>query len=443
MNPEAERWIQAHLDGTIQPAEEHQLAAWLKADPAHLKHFTGELLFENELRLAAEAALKPEALTAFDQPAPAPVRRTWARPRFTLLHAAAAVVLFAGLLVFKFTHPSPSKILTVREISGSLAWSNANGEVRPHLAVNDALPAGTFETFGENSHVVLGFDDGTEITLRGECRASIADRASQKQIHLQTGSLRADVTPQPPGNPMLLRTATANVEVVGTVFSLTADADKTTMNVERGRVRMKRTVDGSTVEVSANQTAAVSLETNAPLTATSNGTPPDHWAWDATTPPPPDTRGAWHPAADGQPARLSSLPIVVGTDPQDNHVLVQHGVAFRETGGTTNGSFVTVGDDTKLRFRYHAANVSTIVVFFSSQHPDGGFGGNFEIKLPPGSGEAAGDGWREVTVPLNEMQALHPAVSTHPRGNGILHLSIRSYHETPRLEFSRFSITPH
>ena len=77
--------------------------------------------------------------------------------------------------------------------------------------------------------------------------------------------MSVDAQPQPPGRPMLVRTPTAELEVVGTEFSLSADAASTSLGVTEGRVRFKRVVDGSEVDVTANGIATASLTASGPL----------------------------------------------------------------------------------------------------------------------------------------------------------------------------------
>ncbi len=69
-----------------------------------------------------------------------------------------------------------------------------------------------------------------------------------------------EVQPQPANAPLIVETPTARVEVLGTVFTLAAESDTTRINVAEGRVRLKRLVDGETVEVSQQQSCVASLD---------------------------------------------------------------------------------------------------------------------------------------------------------------------------------------
>ncbi len=426
MNPSVEL-IQGYLDGSLSEAQEAALTAWLKQDPAHLRDFTEALRFENDLRLAAEAEFRPGALGVFHPTAePRPRRRSpWWR-------YAAAITLLAGLPWLYLQISRPREVVSVKEISGSLAWTGANGETRQFFASGDRLPPGMFETIGEGSRVTLAFRDGTRMDLRGDSRAVIAARR-QKSIHLQSGSLRAQVSPQPAGKPLLVHTPTARLEVLGTVFSLFTVPRSTTMNVKQGRVKMERLADGGVVEVPAQHTAAASLETATPLAATRSVEAPTAWRWDATMPPPEEALRNWRP----EEGFVSSLPIVVGSEPESGKRLIQHGIRFDSAIPLVHATRESV-----LRFRYRSARPAQIVVFLSTNFIDGSFGGNFEAVLPPGSGDPQDDGWRDVTLPFHDIPSIKPQYPLQPDGNEVNHLSLRSYHQDARLEFSRISIEP-
>ena len=101
-----------------------------------------------------------------------------------------------------------------------------------------------------------------------------------------------------------------------------------------------------------------------------------------------------------------------------------------------------VGPDSVLRFRYRATRPSEFVVFLVTLRPTAEFAGNFELKFQADAGDSVADGWREVIVPLSQFPPLHPSISTTPVGNDITHLSIRSYRQEAKMEFSQISIEP-
>ena len=66
--------INAHLDGELEKAEHEKLNAWLAADPANVKEFTGALMFDQEMRAAAHAQAERQAAETFSS-GPTPVLR--------------------------------------------------------------------------------------------------------------------------------------------------------------------------------------------------------------------------------------------------------------------------------------------------------------------------------------------------------------------------------
>src|SRR4029079_18201772 len=107
-------------------------------------------------------------------------------------------------------------------------------------------------TEGGRSSVVVDYPDHTRLEIGGDTVvSSLTDRKdrTQKVVTLGQGVLNADVSKQPPGKAMILRTPQAEVGVLGTRFLLAADKDATRLQVEEGAVRFTRTEDKKSIEV--------------------------------------------------------------------------------------------------------------------------------------------------------------------------------------------------
>lgn len=85
----------------------------------------------------------------------------------------------------------------------------------------------------------LALTDGTLLIMTGECELVLSG-TGQKHIELRRGAITAQVMPQPPGKPLIVRTRSAELEVIGTAFAVTSAADTTSLNVDSGKVRMIR-----------------------------------------------------------------------------------------------------------------------------------------------------------------------------------------------------------
>ena len=103
---------------------------------------------------------------------------------------------------------------------------------------------------------------------------TLSDGTQGKFIHLRRGDLSADVTAQPPGKPMRLVTPSAEAEVLGTQFNVSAGVESTRLSVNEGLVSVERLADGSVQEVSANHLVVSRL-------MSAEGTDPRNGLWDS------------------------------------------------------------------------------------------------------------------------------------------------------------------
>jgi hypothetical protein len=79
------------------------------------------------------------------------------------------------------------------------------------------------------------------------------------------GAIRADVAPQPKNKPLVFVTAHAEAKVLGTALRLVVDRDPkkgTLLEVEKGRVELKRLSDRKVVVVGAGQFAVAAAGTD-------------------------------------------------------------------------------------------------------------------------------------------------------------------------------------
>jgi len=169
--------------------------------------------------------------------------------------AAVVVVLIAGVLALR--PDSEAKIATVTELNGAFRWTGDGGRVVRDLQAGTSLCGGTLELLSADSWSVLKFPDGSTVTVSGQAALTVS-QSKQKQLYLREGSLSANVTAQPGGRPMLIRTPTAELEVMGTQLNVDAERTSTTLQVNEGRVRVTRLADGSVVEVTADHQVVAS-----------------------------------------------------------------------------------------------------------------------------------------------------------------------------------------
>jgi hypothetical protein len=115
------------------------------------------------------------------------------------------------------------------------------------------------ETVGAGSMAVVKFPDSTRIEVTPSTTIrELSDGASGKRLDLALGAVKADVAPQPAGRPLTIRTPDSELRVVGTRFRLSAQ-DSTRLDVHEGKVKLQRSKDGASVDVSAGNTVTTGV----------------------------------------------------------------------------------------------------------------------------------------------------------------------------------------
>lgn len=139
---------------------------------------------------------------------------------------------------------------------------------RSAARAGEPLPAGAAVlTVGPGSGAELAFADGTRLELGGDAILASLGAAGGKRALLARGTLRAAVRPQPAGEPMVVSTPHADAVVVGTRFALEVSERETRLQVDEGRVRLRRTVGGGEEALVAAGQTAVASERVAPAAA--------------------------------------------------------------------------------------------------------------------------------------------------------------------------------
>lgn len=428
---ELEALLNALADEMLSESDDARLADFLRGDAAARAHYRKWMALHSALTwdYAAAIPLAPETRNSNFK-----IRNS----NFLAVAAALALLVAAGALLFHGGAGNSRDIVEVEEVSGSLSWTGPDGNVRLGLARGARLAAGNFQSDDETSTAVLKFSDGTRLTLGGGVDVLVADDG-QKRVQLKSGTLGADVRPQPKTRPLLIRTPTASIEVLGTVFSVTAAPEGTTMSVQEGRVRFERLADGEKIDVAANHDVAATLDSGVPLVAKRSVMPPALWRADFSQPPPAGSRGEWVSASPDEPARVKAVPLAVGA--RNKARMIQYGISVRDN-TQPNGVFVSVQAESLLHLRYRMAKPGSLLLFCITQRPGGAFGGNFELSLPPDAGTRSAEGWRTLEVPLSAMRPLQPERALQPAGNGISHFSVRTFRRDAGLEVAGMSIAP-
>ena len=294
-------------------------------------------------------------------------------------------------------------IVEVASLDGAASWSDGH-TVLSNLTVGHKLSAGMVSLEGESAFLTLRFDDGTAVTMTGESMLEFAAHW-HKSVVLRHGTLSVDAQPQPPGRPMRIRTPTAEVEVVGTILSVTADSSETQLGVGEGSVRLQRLADGQTVEVPEHHMATASLATGQPMAATRAGQLPSSYRQTFDGAPCFRCRGKWMAADDRLPSRARAVPFLAGRG-ADGKPIVHYGMTVRDQ----DHGFVALHDDSVVAVRFRCATPSPLQVMIGMRGPGGSFAGNFEAQIDSDSaapeddpGDGPSNGWRWLEVPTRKF----------------------------------------
>jgi len=139
----------------------------------------------------------------------------------------------------------------------------ADGAKTPARAGQDVLAGQCLEVFAGGS-ARLEYPDGTKVEAWAETEVRELKAEGGKRVHVAKGTVRAEVTKQPQGQPMVFATPHGEATVRGTTLRLSADPDPkkgTRLEVEEGKVQL-RNLAGKTVTVESGHyaVAAVGVE---------------------------------------------------------------------------------------------------------------------------------------------------------------------------------------
>jgi len=426
---ELERLLNSLADGLLSEDEEARLADILRGDAAARRHY------RHWMTLHA-ALMWDYAATAAGNQTATPSKRSWRKA--AAIAASLLVVAGLSLIWLRSRDQHVQTVAWVEEVQGTVSWNNGTGVPPVSIEASVRVPGGTLVLEGEDAFAQLRFDDGTLVTLNGEAELGFSDDG-QKHLALRRGTLNAQVQPQPAGRPLLVRTPTAEVEVVGTVFAMSSHSNETKLNVETGSVKLRRLMDGKTVEVNSRQGVVASLAPTQ-LKPAATKAAPMQWRQTFDQAPPPAQQGRWLRASDGLPGRMRATAYVAGRR-KDDTTVIHHGVGLvPPTVGL--GGFVTLGNESVVRVRYRMERETLLVCFLSCQWTEGGFAGNFLLlhpatKTPPDAG-----GWRTATLPVSAARAIVAEKYPTPISTQLRMLVIQTFEQDVGLEVAEVEIAP-
>ena len=328
--------------------------------------------------------------------------------------AVAALLLLAAFLVFR-TSAAP-EVARITGLHGAVQWTGAGGIVEPLDTVGEVLRGGTLETQSADAWAELTYRDGTSVTVSGRSLLTLSDQ-QQKIVRLRYGNISAKVAPQPNGRPMLVLTPSAELNVLGTQFSVDAQSESTRLVVTEGRVRLKRNTDGKQVDVEAQHAITTSISQQDGLVPVQRADATPAWRSDLES---DVVFGKWVSRLWSLGAKLK-LAVANGEMTKASAIQAYKNAAHIDdaTGSVWSvpspfGALVVLSPqrsmerpvlldaNTRIIVRGRAYSQGAIKIGLSVGHRDGGFAGKFRTQIPA-SQTADGEEF-EFDIPIDRFQ---------------------------------------
>lgn len=321
---------------------------------------------------------------------------------------------------------------TVADVSGTVWFREEGGTELRDVAAGAALPAGILITQGPMS-----------TALSADAELAFADDG-QKKLRVAAGVLSARVQPQPAGRPLLIRTAAAEMQVVGTVFTVAAEPQRTRLEVESGTVKMTRLADGQSVEVRQDSSAVALASPAEKFSAESRGALPQSWRAGFDMGLPKDWKlGRWMTEQTAEGGARGFVQAVIEPEKGDrkkpNHTI---GSVNAWAGG--NSVLAALREDSVLRMTVRKARpggLHLVVCVRSLDKDRPSLGADVLVfeNFPDWKALPIGE-WGEVAVPLKSFTKRDGERTATARTKGVFYIAITTYDRDLGLEMRSISI---
>lgn len=434
-----QRLLLRYLDGELGPEEESQLADLLRSDPearAFLRDVAEQAVVVADME-RTEQRRREESEARHDRAGdrrdpPGRTRSPRTRlARWPWVVAAAAIIALVATVLFLQTSAEP-EIAQITELSGSVQWTGDGGRVVRDLEVGSSLHGGTLESLSAESWAELEFRDGSTVTISGQSALTISQRR-QKELHLREGSLSASVTPQTHGQPMLIHTPTAKLEVRGTQLNVDAQRASTTLRVNQGRVRVTRLADGSVAEVAADHQVVVSASRLTDFKVRRR--PESVRSWQSSLPS-GAIYGEWIPEGGKTNGNLRTAPILLNLQKEP---ITLHLAALSVSRCPAAPVVLTSGG--RFRIRGQIETSGDIYFGLTTKHVKGGFAGKYvavrRFDLPQKTDERL-----EIELHLEQFRPQEEEFADSPIGLELVDWSCFTYNVDTGLSIASVELLP-
>lgn len=381
---ERNRKLLAYLDGALSAEEAEEVESLLNRDE-NARRFLREVaeqavVVSDGLR---QEKSRTEEFFRFSSEVSHLTRRSRPKRRGVAIITAGAFAAITLLGVWIFGISGDTTIGYVEEVSGTVLWTGESG-IASELKKDQPIGSGDLETASDDSLLKLRYHDGTLVVIKGDSIATLS-AGPQKQIRMRAGAFAAEVTRQPVDLPMLIRTPSAEIEVLGTRLDVESAQMETLLRVSDGSVRLKRTADGKEVIVDANHQAFSTLESSEELKSFPIPKATSGWKSDFSSRP-DFVHGNWIPGTQDSPACLMATGKLIERS-DDEPVFIYHAgmrIPWQDPGAILSEHSSTVRISGRLK------ESRKIIVMLKATNEDGTFIGNYfgcSLSLAPGDYE--------------------------------------------------------
>lgn len=160
-------------------------------------------------------------------------------------------------------------VARLEDVQGEVYLGSETSQVRAGTG-REIGPGVEIHVSGDGSSAVMRYLDGTRLELGPDTSVRLlADRpiaagaaaGTAKRVFLTKGSVAAEVTAQPEGQPMVLTTPHAEITAAATRFSSQSSAQSTSLELDTGKAQFTRKSDGKSVEVKSGSYMVATLAT--------------------------------------------------------------------------------------------------------------------------------------------------------------------------------------
>lgn len=254
---EFESLLTAYLDGHVRDEEIAQLAQAIEECPEFKARLQQELRLHTLMR---EAASAQRELNGLSTGRILPFRRMPSASLCVAVAASAACVLLAVLLVITLhgrDDPAVPVIGRFLQVGGTVHATVGADQTSVLVRDSQTIREGDRIVCDSDMRSLIELTGGTLLSLEGGSTVTIErNRSDDIEIFVERGKALFEVAEQAPGERcVVVRTPQATATVLGTLFSVEAQATWTRTDVYEGRVRFRQEQTGDEVQVGMSQSA--------------------------------------------------------------------------------------------------------------------------------------------------------------------------------------------